>query len=177
MRKIIYYVASSIDGYISEIDEDIRSFVHKSTGVDKYLSDLNEFDTVIMGRKTYEFGYKFGMKPGDAPYPHMKHYIFSESLKFDKSDKKLNICELNLEIIKKLKNRNGTPIYLCGGGELASWLLEHEMIDVLKIKLNPLILGDGVKLFGKSSKQYKLKLKKSEQFSHGLQIITYNIQY
>ncbi len=75
------------------------------------------------------------------------------------------------------KNKKGTDIYLCGGGEFAGWLFDNEMIDTLKIKLNPLILGKGVCLFGSSTKQCKLILKKNEQFSHGLQIITYNIEY
>ena len=63
MRNITYYVATSIDGYIEGPDGDISGFVAQGAGVSQYLADLKEFDTVIMGRNTYEFGYAYGLKP------------------------------------------------------------------------------------------------------------------
>ena len=48
MRKIVYYVASSLDGYIMGADENMANFVGEGAGVDQYLSDLQAFDTVIM---------------------------------------------------------------------------------------------------------------------------------
>lgn len=177
MRKIVYYVATSIDGLISGEEDDISDFAMESKGIDKYLSDLKKFDTVIMGRKTYEFGYKFGLKPGEPAYPHMKHYIFSNSMKLDCPVNNVMICNLDLSIINNLKSEKGTDIYLCGGGEFAGWLLDNEMIDILKIKLNPLILGKGIPLFGSSIKKYKLNRVKNETYNHGLEIITYTIQY
>jgi dihydrofolate reductase len=179
LRKIVYYVAASIDGFISGPDGDIRGFeaVSKSDGIEKYLQDLKSFDTIIMGRKTYEFGYNYGLKPGKAAYPHMDHYIFSKTLQFDEADKRVKICDPDLDIIKDLKNGIGSDIYLCGGGEFAGWLLDHEMIDVLKIKLNPLVLGKGTRLFGPSTKQVKLDLTDSETYTYGLKIISYSIYY
>ncbi|GJM35150.1 MAG: dihydrofolate reductase [Saprospiraceae bacterium] len=177
MRKITYYVAISIDGFISGPDDDISGFVQEGDGVDQYRRDLAEFDTVIMGRKTYEFGYKYGLQPGQPGYPHMKHYLFSKSLKFDHPSDQVMVCPLDVNIIKELQQQEGTDIYLCGGGEFAGWLLENELIDVLKVKLNPLILGQGVPLFGASTKSFKLTLMESEQFEGGLQIMTYQIEY
>jgi len=172
MRKIIYYVATSIDGFISGPNEDISGFAQGGNGVEKYLKDLQAFDTTIMGRKTYELGYKYGLQAGEPAYPHMDHYIFSNSLKLENPDPKVKVCTLDLRIIKDLKNTAGSPIYLCGGGQFAGWLLENELIEVLKIKLNPLILGGGVRLFGDSQKQYKLKLTAKESYDNGLQFLT-----
>ncbi len=76
MKKIVYYVASSLDGYIAGINDDISTFIPDGKGVEKYLSDLQSFKTVIMGLRTYEFGYQFGLQPGQPAYPHMQHYIF-----------------------------------------------------------------------------------------------------
>lgn len=73
-------------------------------------------------------------------YPNMDHYIFSNFLTLDNPSEKVNVCKPDLEIIKNLKDQEGTDIYLCGGGEFAGWLLDNKMIDILKIKLNPLIL-------------------------------------
>ncbi len=177
MNKIVYYVASSIDGFISGENEDISGFLGEGNGVQKYLADLKKFETVIMGRKTYEFGYKFGLKPGDPPYPHMDHYIFSESLAFENAKSNVKIKKLDLDEINKIRKVSKTDIYLCGGGLFAGWLLENEQIDILKLKVNPLILGKGIKLFGDSKKEYHLDLTDTEVYEAGLLINTYNIKY
>lgn len=177
MRNIVYYVAASIDGFIAGPGEDISGFVADGSGVDQYLKDLKDFDTVIMGRKTYEFGYKFGLQPGQPPYPHMKHYIFSESLQFDNAAENVFISKPYIDFIRTLKEQQGSDIYLCGGGEFAGWLLDNEMVDFLKIKLNPLILGDGTKLFGKSKRKIIANLTDVNSFDRGLQIINYKLDY
>jgi dihydrofolate reductase len=176
-REIIYYVASSLDGFIAGPEEDISGFVPDGKGVEQYLADLQAYDTVIMGRKTYEFGYQYGLKPGQPAYPHMEHYIFSDSLILEEAHEKVHVCPRDIEMIKKLRSETGSPIYLCGGGIFAGWLLEHGMIDILKIKLNPFIQGEGTRLFGNSKKSFQLKLEDSQSFEKGLQIITYRVLY
>lgn len=179
MRKIIYYVASSLDGFIAGDDDDVSAFIYTGSGNEKYLKDLKTFDTVIMGRKTYEFGYKFGAIPGEPSpaYPHMKHYIFSNNLKFENPNPNIQVKKLAINEVEKLQKEKGTDIYLCGGGQFAGWLLEHQKIDVLKIKLNPLILGKGIQLFAKLNNNYNLQLVNSIKYENGLQIMTYNIMY
>ena len=132
MRNIVYYVATSLDGLISSADGNIDGFIPEGKGIDRYLRDLKEYDTVIMGRNTYEFGYKFGLKPGQAPYPHMQHYIFSESLELQDKMDNVHIKKIDINEIHKLRKEEGTDIYLCGGGQLAGWLLEEEQIQYLK---------------------------------------------
>jgi len=176
-RNIVYYIACSVDGYIAGENDDISGFVAGGNGVEQYLHDLQEFDTVIMGKRTYEFGYRFGMKPGTPAYPHMQHYIFSSSLHFDDADPRVKVVKQDLSIIKNLKSTTGTDIYLCGGGQFAGWLLENEEIDVLKLKLNPFILGNGIKLFGEVQKKVQLDLRDATLYEHGLQILTYKIKY
>ena len=130
-----------------------------------------------MGRNTYENGYKYGMKPGQAAYPHMQHYIFSNSLTFDKSDRNVKVVCPDLKYIHELKDQNGSDIYLCGGGMFAGWLLDNELINVLRLKLNPVIFGGGTRLFGSSSKSVYLDLKESLDFEKGFKILTYDIKY
>lgn len=177
MRRIVYYVASSLDGFISGLDGDISGFVGAGTGVDRYLSDLSAFDTVIMGRNTYEFGYLYGLEPGKPAYPHMTHYIFSDHLKFENPDPRVHVKRIDITEIENIQVQEGTDIYLCGGGQFAGWLLQNRKIDILKLKLNPLILGEGVKLFGNSSKKYGLQLIDTQDYENGLQIMTYRIDY
>jgi dihydrofolate reductase len=115
--------------------------------------------------------------PGQRAYPNMNHYIFSNSLKLENADKGVHVQVPDLGFIRQLKMSTGSPIYLCGGGEFAGWLLENELIDILKIKLNPLILGEGIKMFGSSKKHCQLKLLESGQYEGGLLIIKYKIEY
>lgn len=177
MRKIIYYVAISIDGFIAGPDDDISGFAHQEELVDKYLNDLKGFDTVIMGRRTYELGYKFGLEPGQVAYPHMRHYLFSKTLHFENPSDEVTVCDLDIDIVKNLKAEEGTDIYLCGGSQFAGWLLNHQLIDVLKVKLNPLLLGKGIPLFSGVESRHTLKLNHDEAFPEGFFIKTYDIVY
>ncbi|MGI9551679.1 MAG: dihydrofolate reductase family protein [Aurantibacter sp.] len=177
MRKIVYYVAISLDGFIAGPEDDISGFVHQEELVHKYLNDLKGYDTVIMGRKTYELGYKFGLEPGQPAYPHMQHYLFSKTLHFENASDKIKVCNLDINIVEKLKEEEGTDIYLCGGAQFAGWLLKHQLIDVLRVKLNPFLLGKGIPLFSGVERQHTLKLKHDEAFPDGFFIKTYDIVY
>ena len=176
MKKIIYYVAVSLDGYIAGVNDDISKFVPSGHGVEKYLTDLQNFETVIMGRRTYEFGYQFGLIPGQPAYPHMEHHIFSETLKIDKLAKNVQIEKKSIERIKEIIDKSKTDIYLCGGGQFAGWLLDNGLIDILKLKLNPIILGDGIPLFGNSKASLSGLLIEKESFDDGLEILTYDLK-
>lgn len=175
MRNIIYYVAASLDGYIAGPQGDVSQFMHAGNGVTQYQQDLLEFDTVIMGRKTYEFGYAYGLKAGQPAYPHMQHCIFSTHLRFADPHPQVQVCPLDIKRVQALKAGSGTDIYLCGGGQFAGWLLDHQLIDILKIKLNPLILGGGTRLFGDSQQQASFHLVDQANYEGGMQIITYKI--
>lgn len=179
VRKIVYYVATSIDGFISGENDDVNGFIPESDGITQYLADLKEFDTVIMGRRTYEFGYKYGMSPGQVPplYSHMKNYVFSNSFDLPNPDPQVKTVKLDLKIIDELRAMAGTTIYLCGGGKFAGWLLNNERIDILKIKLNPVLLGKGIPMFENLERQYKTELLEHKLYSKGLQIISYKLIY
>lgn len=176
MTRIIYYVASSIDGFIAGQNDDISDFAAGGKCIDTYLADLQKFKTVIMGRRTYEFGYKYGLEPGQPAYTHMEHFIFSDSLKIEKLAGTVHIEKLSIERVKEIKKSTQTDIYLCGGGEFAGWLLDNGLIDQLKLKLNPIILGNGIRLFGNSKTKAKWNLKETESFEDGLKILTYDIE-
>ena len=174
MRKIVYYVAISIDGFIEGPGADTSGFVAEGDGLQQYLSDLETFDTVIMGRKTYEFGYQYGLKPGQPAYAHMKHYIFSDSLQFEKQHENVHVCALDLDIVQNLKKTEGTDIYLCGGSVFAGWLLKNGLIDVLKIKLNPFVMGKGTPLFQYDGESIRWKRISVDEYEDGLTILTYH---
>ncbi|SOE19725.1 Dihydrofolate reductase [Spirosomataceae bacterium TFI 002] len=173
MSQLIYYVATSVDGFIAGPNDDISKFTPNGNGVDRYLSDLQKLETVIMGRRTYEFGYQYGIVPGQPAYPHMKHHIFSETLKIDKLAQNVFIENSSVD---QIIDSSKTDVYLCGGGQFAGWLLDNNLIDVLKLKLNPIILGDGIPLFGNSKSSISGHLIDKQSFENGLEILTYNLK-
>ena len=177
MKKIVYYVAMSLDGFISGPNDSIEGYVDKGSGLDHYLVDLKTFDTVIMGRKTYEFGFKFGLIPGQPAYKHMQHYIFSDSASYQNLHPQVRIVARELDIIKQLKQENGAPIYLCGGSIFAGWLLNNGLIDEVKIKLSPFLFGDGLPLFSGVKQKVDLELFESQPHDHGMMILNYNVKY
>ena len=176
MRKIIYYVAVSLDGFICGENNDISAFVGAGNGVQKYFSDLQSFDTVIMGRKTYEFGFAYGLQPGQPAYQNMQHYIFSSTASYPDMHETVHVCKPSLDEVRRLKEQDGTSIYLCGGGEFAGWLLDNDLVDEVWLKLNPIVLGAGTRLFGNSRKAAKLDLLETNAYEEGLQIMSFTVR-
>lgn len=175
MKQLIYYVAVSLDGYIAGPNEDISSFILQGPGVEHYQNDLQQFKSVIMGRRTYEFGYQYGLPPGQPAYPNMEHYIFSNSLQLAQKADSVHVKPIEASIVKLLKEEAASDIYLCGGGVFAGWLLQEGLIDQVKLKVNPIVLGTGTPLFGNKSAENALQLKESLKFSDGMFINTYQV--
>ena len=176
MRKLIYHVAMSIDYFIAGEDDNINDFPKEGDHVEEYVQSLLGYNTVIMGRRTYEFGYQYGMKPGESPYPHMKNYIVSTTLELPDKDEGIEIIKDNvLASVSTLKAQQGTDIYLCGGGSFAGYLLHHDMIDELHIKLNPILIGKGIKLFGAYKANKKMELISSKAYQSGVLLLKYGL--
>ncbi|CAD5293394.1 MULTISPECIES: dihydrofolate reductase family protein [unclassified Imperialibacter] len=178
MRKIIYHVASTLDGYIAHKDGTTKGFLEEGEHVSDYLESLKEYDTVIMGMHTYEYGYNYGLRPGQPAYPHMMNYIFSRSLHFENAHEQVKVIGDNqIDALHALKETVGSPIYMCGGGKFASFLLAHKLIDELKIKLNPVLFGAGIKLFEGSEETYRLRELNSIAYKGGVFLLNYEIDY
>lgn len=176
MRKLVYDIATTLDNFISHHDGNVDGFVPEGEHVVEYLERLKGYDTVVMGRNTYEWGYRMGLAPGAAPYPNMKHYVFSRTLRFENSPVTI-VDRDELAVIERLKREEGTDIYLCGGGNFAGTLLDHGLIDQLVIKQNPLVYGSGVRLFGDSTRQVDLKLVSCKPYDTGVVLLRYDLLY
>lgn len=174
MRKLKYYVACSVDGFIAHEDDSWGGFLFEGEPVQDYLKSLNHFDIVFMGRRTYEMGLKEGKT---NPYPTMKSYVFSRTM--EKSpDPKVEIVRDNInELVKTLQQEDGQDIYLCGGAKLATSLFAEKLIDELVLKINPFIMGAGIPLFSDVVKQTPLKLIKSMTYDNGFVLLHYQINH
>ncbi|MBI1493630.1 dihydrofolate reductase family protein [Halocynthiibacter styelae] len=167
MQPIIYDVAVSLDGFISGPGGDVSKFVHDGPVAEDYAARLCGYSVALMGRKTYEFGYDFGLIPGQNPYPGMESYVFSQSLQVP------DACQISVVSddwdlkIRELKASSPGPVYLCGGGAFAGRLLKAGLIDQLILKRAPCVYGGGVSLFGEQSVSGAFTRRALEHYDNG----------
>jgi dihydrofolate reductase len=182
MATLVYHVAVSLDYFIADpgmqegkIDQTL--FLFAGDHVPDFLADIQQYTAVLMGRKTYEYGFQFGAKPGEPGYKGLKHYIFSNSLQFDSNDEVELVRGDSVAFIQHLKEKEEGKLWLCGGGELAGALLEKQLIDQLVLKVNPILVGEGVPMFGSLKPRLSLELKDLKRFDSGVLKMTYDIHY
>lgn len=175
MRKIVLYIAASIDGYIARKDgnvdwlEDPDYLVEG--GDDMGYGDFYAgIDITLMGNATYQEVLGFDVP---FPYPDKKNYVFSRSEK----DNDENVEYVSGDIVaftKQLKNQPGKDIWLIGGGKINTIFLENELIDQIILTIVPFTLGDGIPMFHKANVETKFKLESNQTFPNGMVQLTFN---
>lgn len=169
MRKIVLFVATSIDGYIAGKDGNVDwLFTEGDFG---YQAFYDSIDTTLMGFNTFDFISQFE----EFPYEDKKNYVFTRR-KRDTKDKPVEFVYGDVvSFIQKLKEEDGKNIWLVGGGQINSILLNANLIDQMIISIHPTALGDGIKLFkDERPNNFNFKLVKHEVFERGLVQLTYN---
>ena len=168
MQPIIYDVAVSADGFIAGRSGDVSKFPASGPVVDDYFARLKTYSCAIMGRATYEFGYRFGLKPGANPYPHMTCVVFSRGIDLP-ADSEVEVVRQGAEAhVGQLRTRCDGPLYLCGGGRFAGWLLSLGLIGMLRVKRAPIFLGGGTVLFGDNTDGFDARLNSSKLYDDGV---------
>jgi len=140
--------------------------------------ELKQPADYLLGRKTFEIWAAFWPEHGDF-WPGINEgtkYVFSKSLK--KSDSlvsgwKNSVVVKNLAAIKKLKNSKGPDIQVWGSSELIQLLLKNDLVDELRLKIHPLTLGKGKKLFDNGPIPAAFTLTESIVTSTGVIIASY----
>ncbi|WP_068085434.1 dihydrofolate reductase family protein [Polycladidibacter stylochi] len=173
MADIVYYVACSLDGFIATLDGSAEFLPQQGPHADEYFKKLANFDHVLMGRNTYEYGYAFGLTPGKRAYPHMQHHIISKTLDFGAKGEVDIVRQDPLTYIEQLKRNAKTDIYLCGGGQLAGLLASNNLIDQLKLKVAPVAIGSGIALFGANPLLAEFTLTNSKSYTNGVTLAEY----
>ena len=158
MRKIIVLSTITLDGVMQapgEPGEDtsgsfkyggwIAPYIDKVYGkvVEKELQPAE----YLLGRKTFEIWENYWPQHADF-WPGINNgtkYVMSGTRK--KSDWKHTVFFNGLADIKKLKNSEGSDIHVWGSSEIVQLLLKNDLVDELRLKIHPLTLGNGKKLF------------------------------
>lgn len=168
-RKVVLFIASSLDGFISRKDGKIDWLPQFEDGSEDYgYSELmDRTDVFIMGGKTYEQILTFG----DWPYPGKKCYVCTSKKMGE--DKNVEFNDDAVELVKKLKEEDGKDIWLIGGAGLNGSLLNERLVDEIILTVIPVVIGDGIGLFSNVSRDAKLKLVDSKGFENGMVQLRY----
>lgn len=187
MSELVYYVAISIDGRIAATDGSVSGFIETPEYLDELhrtyadalpgpaqvalgiRPPLSQWDAVVMGRRTYDIGLEQGVTD---PYPHLDQYVVSRSIDEKTTGDVTVVRDDPVGLVRELKAKDGVGIWLCGGGELASALVDE--IDRLVLKVNPVVLGEGVPLFGRVAAPVRWKSIASRTFPAGVTILEYS---
>jgi dihydrofolate reductase len=189
MRKLVYYAATTLDGYIAgpeggdptgepyfPVSADLVEFIaaeypetlpapaRAAMGIE---GPGRHFDTVVEGRASFEIGLEAGLP--DA-YPHLHHLVFSSTLKPDPASEVEIVAGDPVERVRELKAEDGLDIWIVGGGTLAHALLPE--IDRLVLKQNPWVIGSGVPLFNGPFAPHAFTPVDTVELAGGVRVIT-----
>jgi dihydrofolate reductase len=190
MRRLVYLVACTADGFIAR--EDGSFDVFPTTGghlayltaeypetIPGHLRDLlgvrgenRHFDAVLMGRKTYEVGTAVGVT---SPYPHLRQYVVSASMPASLDPAVTLVSADPAGLVRRLKAEAGRDVWLCGGGRLAAAL--YDEIDELVLKVNPVVLRRGLPLFDGPASPRPLELLEHRTFDGGVAVHRYRVAH
>ncbi len=170
-RKVILYIACSLDGYIAKPNDDLDflSIVEQEGQDYGYADFMQTVDTMIVGRKTYDKVIGMGF---DYPPIDKEAYVITRTLRPINGSVTFYTGELT-SLISHLKSVNGKNIYCDGGSEIVNELLKKNLIDEFIISVLPIFLGNGIRLFNDGRPEQKLALISVKQFDKGLTQLHY----
>ena len=138
-KRLRYQVAASLDGFIADPNGGYDWIVGDSRIDFKAL--YREFDTAVMGRKTYDLAASQGVDPS---MPGIEVIAFSRTLAPKRSPGVRVTDEDPVAVVRDLKTKPGRDIWLFGGGQLFRALLDAGLVDTVEIAVMPVLLGSGI---------------------------------
>ncbi|UII31353.1 dihydrofolate reductase family protein [Fulvivirga ulvae] len=173
MRKISLFIATSLDGYIAKPNDDLSflKLVEKEGEDYGYAQFTDTIDTLIVGRKTYDYVLK---EIGSSHYDNGQRdvYVITRTQRPTIGRTTFYTGSLT-DLIKQLKSENGKNIYCDGGAEVINQLLKNDLIDEFVISVVPVLLGNGTRLFMDGRPEQLLEFVSVKSFDTGLTQLHY----
>jgi dihydrofolate reductase len=171
MRRVLYRVAASLDGYIAGPRGEV-DWIVREPAVD-FATLYAAVDTVLLGRRTYDLT----RQPGAPPWPAGWHiYVFSRTLASAEHPDVTVVSGEAGATVAALRARPGREIWLFGGGSLFRSLLAAKQVDVVEVAVIPVLLGGGVPFLEKGAPLTQLALVHSQSYPSGIVSLRYNVR-
>lgn len=169
-RKVVCYIAASLDGYIATEDDSLE-WLFKTAGEEEGDAGYDEFmetiDTVVMGRRTYDWVME--AEDGKYPYQGIASYVFTSSSAEENPYVKFTNQDIP-SFVKDLREKPGKDIWVIGGSKLLHGFLKEDLIDEWIISLAPVLIGKGIPLFQQQDVERRLKLKSVKSYGQFAQL-------
>lgn len=166
MRKVILFIAMSLDGYIADRSGSVNWLTgHGNAGenIDTYSIFIKDVDTVIMGWNTYH-QITTELSPDSWVYDGLHTYVITHR-DCPSTDGIQFTGEPPAKLVQKLKETGGKSIWICGGASIVRQLLQNDLIDTYYISVIPTLLGGGIRLFHTLDREIKLRLVKTQTYN------------
>jgi dihydrofolate reductase len=184
MGRIVVTEFISLDGVIEAPGGD-EGFRHKGWSFDidrgeegnKFkLDETMASDALLLGRTTYEgFANAWPGRDGEFAdkFNSMPKYVVSSTLRDPEWTNSTVLDGDVAESVAKLKQQHDGDIVVHGSASLVQALIEHDLVDELRLMVYPVVLGSGKRLFGETSDKKPLKLTSSQSVGDGVAILVY----
>jgi dihydrofolate reductase len=171
MRLVRFGGAMSLDGYIAGPGGEY-DWIVMDPDFD-FSGHMNQFDTFLIGRKTFEAMLRMG---SDAhSIPGIQNVVFSRTLR-PADYPQVVMSDDAVRFVTELRAKPGKDIALFGGGELFRSLLEAGLVDRVEMSLVPVLLGDGIPLLPPPAARTALKFRKQRLYEKtGTIVLEYEI--
>jgi dihydrofolate reductase len=167
-RKLVLYIAQSLDGYIATENESLDwLFKCEGNGDNGYGSFYEKIDTILLGRRTYDWILR--NEETGFPYKGKECYVFSRNLR----GRAEGVEFVNKDIVnftRELKKKPGKDIWVVGGGDILNPLMGEELVDEFIIHIAPTIIGQGIPLFKSGDYEISLELVSITQYNQFVEL-------
>jgi dihydrofolate reductase len=178
-RKIIVYIATSADGYIARPDGDVEWLNRRpSTADDGMKAFYPTIDTILWGRKTYDWVLAYGKKKKikSGMFDTTVHnYVFSRKPPKRAAAGVEFVSEPVKAFAQRLRAAQGKDIWMMGGGELIASFLDAGEIDEFDIHVIPTFIGEGIPLIARRYRDVALKLRSTRKYADGSFRLRYQV--
>jgi dihydrofolate reductase len=173
VRKVVYCVAMSLDGYVAGPNDE-ADWIVMDPEID-FTALMERFDTVLMGRRTFEAVRALG---GGVPMPGVNSVVVSRTLRPEDLPPGLTILAEDVGgAVSRMRAGPGKDIWLFGGGVLFRSLLDLGLVDTIEVGVVPVLLGRGIPLLPTRSERTNLRLVSSRVYSGtGTVVLEYAVQ-
>ena len=169
-KRLRYQVAASLDGFIADPQGGYDWIVADPT-ID-FGALYKEFDTAVMGRKTYDIVRAQG---GNGAMPGIDVVVFSRTLPSTSSPGVRVVSDDPRRVVADIKAGNGRDVWLFGGGELFRYLLDGGLVDTVEVAVMPVLLGSGIPLLPAGA-HARLVLSDLKRLPSGIVVLAYSVK-